>query len=154
MKAVGAVAASMQTAAYHMIKSGTFYQDLGADHFKRRTKPAQANRLVARLQSLGYDVGSGDQAADRMTRGSVRSASSASRISDDWHTHCGCGARHGFGAWPASSGKDREVLWPLVVARALPVAGYSGRSSRTAPESCANGLTRYARASPTGGSST
>ena len=39
-----------------MIKTCTFYQDLGADHFERRTKPAQANRLVARLLSLGYDV--------------------------------------------------------------------------------------------------
>ena len=29
-KAIGAVAASMLTAAYHMLKDGTFYQDLGA----------------------------------------------------------------------------------------------------------------------------
>jgi len=55
-KAVGAVAASMLTAAYHMIANGAFYQDLGADHFDRRTKPAQMKRLVAKLQSLGYDV--------------------------------------------------------------------------------------------------
>ena len=32
-KAIGAVAASILTAAYHMLKDGTFYQDLGADHF-------------------------------------------------------------------------------------------------------------------------
>lgn len=55
-KAIGAVAASMLTAAYHMIANGTFYQDLGADHFERRTKPTQMKRLVAKLQSLGYDV--------------------------------------------------------------------------------------------------
>jgi transposase len=55
-KAVGAVAASILTAAYHMIANGTFYQDLGADHFERRSKPAQMKRLVAKLQSLGYDV--------------------------------------------------------------------------------------------------
>jgi transposase len=55
-KAVGAVAASMLAAAYHMIANGTFYQDLGADHFERRAKPTQAKRLVAKLQSLGYDV--------------------------------------------------------------------------------------------------
>ena len=55
-KAIGAVAASMLTAAYHMIKTGTFYQDLGADHFERRTKPAQIKRLVAKLQSFGYEV--------------------------------------------------------------------------------------------------
>lgn len=55
-KAVGAVAASILTAAYHMIAEGTFYQDLGADHFQRRAKPNQIKRLVAKIQSLGYDV--------------------------------------------------------------------------------------------------
>jgi transposase len=55
-KAIGAVAASMLTAAYHMIKTGTFYQDLGADHFERRAKPTQIKRLVAKLQSFGYEV--------------------------------------------------------------------------------------------------
>jgi len=29
---------------------------LGADHFDRKTKGAQAKRLLAKLQSLGYDV--------------------------------------------------------------------------------------------------
>ena len=55
-KAVGAVAASILTAAYHMIANGTFYQDLGADHFERRSKSTQIKRLVAKLQSLGYEV--------------------------------------------------------------------------------------------------
>lgn len=55
-KAVCAVAASMLTAAYHMIANGTFYQDLGADHFESRSKPTQMKRLVAKLQSLGYEV--------------------------------------------------------------------------------------------------
>jgi transposase len=55
-KAVGAVAASILTAAYHMIADGTFYQDLGAEHFDRRSKPTQIKRLVAKLQSLGYEV--------------------------------------------------------------------------------------------------
>ena len=53
-KAVGAVAASMLTSAYHMIKNGTLYEDLGADHFERRTKPTQIKRLLAKLQSLGF----------------------------------------------------------------------------------------------------
>jgi len=55
-KAVGAVAASILTAAYHMIANGAFYQDLGADHFERRAKPNQIKRLVAKIQSLGYNV--------------------------------------------------------------------------------------------------
>ena len=46
----------MLTAAYHMLKDGTFYQDLGADHFNCRDNAAQTKRLLAKLQSLGYDV--------------------------------------------------------------------------------------------------
>jgi transposase len=41
-KAIGAVAASMLTAACHRLKHGTFYTDLGADHhFDRRAWQAQ-----------------------------------------------------------------------------------------------------------------
>ncbi len=46
----------MLTAAYHMIKNGTFYEDLGADHFERRAKPVQIKRLLAKLQALGYEA--------------------------------------------------------------------------------------------------
>ncbi len=55
-KAIGAVAASILTAAYHMLKDGTLYQDLGPDHFDRRAKAAQTKRLLTRLHSLGYAV--------------------------------------------------------------------------------------------------
>jgi transposase len=55
-KAIGAVAASILTAAYHMLKNGTCYQDLGPDHFDNRAKGKQTLRLVARLQNLGYAV--------------------------------------------------------------------------------------------------
>lgn len=55
-KAVCAVAASILTAAYHMLKDGTFYQDLGATHFDRRRPDAQARRLVKRLAELGFSV--------------------------------------------------------------------------------------------------
>ena len=55
-KAIGAVAASMLTAAYHMLKDGAFYQDLGANHFDNRNKGKQALRLVNRLQNLGFVV--------------------------------------------------------------------------------------------------
>jgi hypothetical protein len=55
-KAVCAVAASILTAAYHMLKDGTFYQDLGATHFDRRRPEAQARRLVKRLAELGFCV--------------------------------------------------------------------------------------------------
>src|SRR5271170_7370457 len=55
-KAIGAVAASILTAAYHMLKNGALYEDLGPDHFDRRAKATQTRRLVARLQNLGYAV--------------------------------------------------------------------------------------------------
>src|ERR1035441_3224101 len=55
-KAIGAGAASMLTAAYHMLKDGTLYQDLGADHFDNRAKGKHVLRLVNRLQNLGFDV--------------------------------------------------------------------------------------------------
>src|SRR4051794_24158307 len=53
-KAVCAVAASILTAAYHMLKDGTVYADLGPDHFDRRSREVQARRLVRRLADLGY----------------------------------------------------------------------------------------------------
>jgi hypothetical protein len=37
-------------------KTGTLYQDLGADHFQRRSKPAQIRRLVQKLSNFGYEV--------------------------------------------------------------------------------------------------
>ena len=53
-KAVCAVAASILTTAYHMLRDGTFYLDLGADHFDRGTAEARANRLVRRIANLGF----------------------------------------------------------------------------------------------------
>jgi transposase len=55
-KAIMAVAASILTAIYHMLKDGTMYQDLGSGHFNRRSKDQQKNRLVKRLADLGYAV--------------------------------------------------------------------------------------------------
>src|SRR3954464_1297523 len=55
-KAVCAAAASILTAAYHMLKDGTVDADLGPGHFDRRSKEAQARRLVRRLADLGYAV--------------------------------------------------------------------------------------------------
>jgi transposase len=55
-KAILAVAASMLTAAYHMLRDGVEYQDLGPDHFERRDTTKAINRLVRRLQDLGCEV--------------------------------------------------------------------------------------------------
>ena len=55
-KAILAVAASILTAIYHMLKDGTFYQDLGPNHLDPRAKERQKNRLIKRLADLGYAV--------------------------------------------------------------------------------------------------
>lgn len=55
-KAICAVAASILTTIYHMLKNGTHYHDLGADHFERRSRHTKATRLVKQLTNLGYDV--------------------------------------------------------------------------------------------------
>jgi hypothetical protein len=55
-RAIGAVAASILTATYHMLKNGTLYQDLGANHFDNRTKGKQVLRLLNRLRNLGFAV--------------------------------------------------------------------------------------------------
>jgi len=53
-KAICAVAASILTAIYHMLKSGAAHRDLGADYFDRRAPEAKAKRLVAQLAKLGF----------------------------------------------------------------------------------------------------
>ncbi len=55
-KAIGALAASILTAVYHMLIDGTLYHDLGPHHFHLRAKATQTRRPVARLQNLGYAV--------------------------------------------------------------------------------------------------
>jgi transposase len=45
-KAILAVAASMLTAANHMLKNGVEYKDLCADHFTRRDRSKAILRLV------------------------------------------------------------------------------------------------------------
>lgn len=55
-KAVLAVAASMLTASYYMLRDGIEYRDLGATHFDRRDKTKTIRRLVRRLSDLGCEV--------------------------------------------------------------------------------------------------
>lgn len=55
-KAVIAVAASMLTAAYHMLKNGVEYDELTDSHFAKRDRTRAARRLVKRLEDLGFAV--------------------------------------------------------------------------------------------------
>jgi transposase len=54
-KAIVAVAASMLTAIYHMLKNNTEYVDLGPHHFVKDRQRA-ANQLLRKLTRLGYEV--------------------------------------------------------------------------------------------------
>jgi transposase len=53
-KAICAVAASLLTAAYHMLKDGTLYQDLGPDHFRKSSLKAHVQRLARQITKLGF----------------------------------------------------------------------------------------------------
>ncbi|HYI13620.1 MAG TPA: IS110 family transposase [Thermoanaerobaculia bacterium] len=55
-KAILAVASSMLTAAYFMLRDGVEYHDLGARHFEQRDKEQLAKRLLQRLRDLGVAV--------------------------------------------------------------------------------------------------
>jgi hypothetical protein len=45
----------MLTAAYHMLKNGLEYRDLGADHFSPRDRSKAIQRLMRRLNDLGCE---------------------------------------------------------------------------------------------------
>lgn len=55
-KAIMAVAASMLTAVYHMLRTNSPYRDLGSDHLDRRDKQQITRRLLRRLADLGVQV--------------------------------------------------------------------------------------------------
>jgi len=55
-KAVVAVASSMLTAAYYMLRDGVEYHDLGGQYFVHRDKEEMAKRLIERLRNLGVVV--------------------------------------------------------------------------------------------------
>jgi Transposase and inactivated derivatives len=55
-KAICAVAASILTAIYHILKDGSEHHDLGVGYFDRRPAEVKANHLVIRLKKLGFAV--------------------------------------------------------------------------------------------------
>ena len=55
-KAIIAVAASMLTAAYFMLRDGVEYRDLGGRYFEDRNKQQTTDRLIRRLRDLGVSV--------------------------------------------------------------------------------------------------
>jgi transposase len=55
-KAICAVAASILSAIYHIIKNRTPHRDLGVDYFDRRSHRAKLTRLTQQITKLGYNV--------------------------------------------------------------------------------------------------
>lgn len=55
-KAVIAIAASILTTVYHMLRDGTCYHDLGPQHFARRDPARTVRKLADRIRGLGYHV--------------------------------------------------------------------------------------------------
>jgi transposase len=55
-KAIIAVAASMLTAIYFILRDGVPYRDLGPHHFDERQRASTIRRLLRRLQDLGCPV--------------------------------------------------------------------------------------------------
>lgn len=55
-KAIVAVAASMLTAAFYILRDGTEYRDLGPEYFSQQDRSKTASRLLRRLRDLGLQV--------------------------------------------------------------------------------------------------
>ena len=55
-KSIVAVAASILTAVYHMIRNGTPYRELGFAHLDQADRDRVVRRAVTRLKQLGYNV--------------------------------------------------------------------------------------------------
>ena len=55
-KAVVAVAASILTSAYFILRDGVAYRDLGLDYLDRRDPGTIARRLAKRIEALGFTV--------------------------------------------------------------------------------------------------
>lgn len=61
-KAILAVAASMLTAAYFMLRDSVPYRDLGPQHLDQRHRDSTVRRLLRKLQDLGCNVQLADHA--------------------------------------------------------------------------------------------
>lgn len=51
-----AVAHSILVIAYHLLRDGGAYRELGATYFDERKEATVVRRMERRLQALGYDV--------------------------------------------------------------------------------------------------
>jgi len=62
-RAAVAVAHTILVIAYHILRRGTTYQELGGEYFDRRSQDQLVKRLAKRLGKLGYEVVPTEEAA-------------------------------------------------------------------------------------------
>jgi transposase len=55
-RAIVALGHTILVAAYHLLKEGVDYRDLGSDYFDQRRRARTTKHLVRRLEGLGYEV--------------------------------------------------------------------------------------------------
>jgi transposase len=147
-KAAMAIAHKILVAAFHMLMKGTDYKELGEDYFDRRAPLSARDRLVRRLERLGYEVSlelkaPGDNASDaqavlaeaRALQSSLRAAASDALgctnvpPTDEWNSAAGTGG--------ASNIVETRVVHPSAggVAPCLPIVPNStdaGEASHSA----------------------
>jgi transposase len=56
MKAAVAIAHKILVSVWHMLSTGTFYQDLGAGFLDKLDRTRNARHLVRRLTNMGFEV--------------------------------------------------------------------------------------------------
>ena len=56
LRAVVAIERAILTAVWHMLSTGTYYQDPGPDYYSRHDPSKGAARAVGTLRALGYQV--------------------------------------------------------------------------------------------------
>lgn len=56
MKAIVALEHTMLVAVWNMLDTGSYYCDLGEDHFTRLDPERAKNRAIAQLRQMGYSV--------------------------------------------------------------------------------------------------
>jgi transposase len=58
------VASTILAVAWHLLTTGTLYEDPGSDYFDRRNDPSrEAKRLQRRIEALGFAVTLTEKAA-------------------------------------------------------------------------------------------
>ena len=95
-RAIIAVAHSILTIVYHLLKDGTLYEDLGAAYFDQLKPEKRAQYHLRRLAELGYEVSS-----------SPSRRPDAGRLSSSGKD--GCGVCPDLATRPASAQGDPDV---------------------------------------------